>query len=102
MNCEVWAINLPPAHSDKTATNRFSAILTATEWATLQFIVRKTAFGIFSKAQTIRMSLLLSVFRVTDRAPPITGLLQVAANTDPALYDVLGRRFFATITAHPF
>ena len=49
-----------------------------------------------------RLELTVGVNNLTDRAPAITGLLQVAANTDPALYDVLGRRFFVTVTARPF
>ena len=33
-----------------------------------------------------------------DNDPPIVGTQQVAANTDPSLYDVLGRRFFVSGT----
>ena len=36
---------------------------------------------------------------LTNRARAITRLLQVAANTDPALYDVLSRRFYVSVTA---
>jgi iron complex outermembrane recepter protein len=34
--------------------------------------------------------------------PSLVGSQQVQANTDPSLYDVLGRRFFASVTARLF
>ena len=49
-----------------------------------------------------RFDLTFGINNLADRRPPTTGLLQVAANTDPALYDVLGRRFFVTMTARLF
>ncbi len=41
--------------------------------------------------------LVLGVSNLLDARPAVTGALQVQANTDPSLYDVLGRRFFATL-----
>jgi len=41
--------------------------------------------------------LTLGVNNLTDRRPAITGSNQVQANTDPSLYDVLGRRFFVSL-----
>ncbi|MEO7240003.1 MAG: TonB-dependent receptor [Sphingomicrobium sp.] len=49
-----------------------------------------------------RYDITFGINNLTDRQPAVTGLLQVEANTDPALYDVLGRRFFVTVTARPF
>lgn len=46
-----------------------------------------------------RFELSLGVNNLTDRKPAITGDNQVQANTDPSLYDVLGRRFFLAVTA---
>ncbi|QJE73168.1 TonB-dependent receptor [Aerophototrophica crusticola] len=39
------------------------------------------------------------VDNLLDRSPPTLGDAQVQANTDPSLYDVLGRRFFVGVTA---
>jgi iron complex outermembrane receptor protein len=44
-----------------------------------------------------RFTLTLGVTNLTDADAAITGFNQVQANTDPSLYDVLGRRFFATV-----
>lgn len=46
---------------------------------------------------TDRFSLTVGVNNFTDAQPAITGFNQVQANTDPSLYDVLGRRFFAAL-----
>lgn len=46
-----------------------------------------------------RFDLTFGVNNVTDAKPAITGNLQIQANTDPSLYDVLGRRFFASLRA---
>jgi outer membrane receptor protein involved in Fe transport len=43
-----------------------------------------------------RFLLTLGVNNLTDRLPAVTGN-GVQANTDPSLYDVLGRRFFAAL-----
>jgi iron complex outermembrane recepter protein len=60
----------------------------------------------FDVAATVRVGarydLTFGVNNLTDRQPPITGLLATAANTDPGLYDVLGRRFFVTLTGRIF
>ena len=45
-----------------------------------------------------RFELTLGVNNLTDRKPAITGTRQVQANTDPSLYDVLGRRFFVALS----
>ena len=39
---------------------------------------------------------------LTDVKPAITGTNQVAANTEPSLFDVLGRRFFVALSAKVF
>jgi iron complex outermembrane recepter protein len=39
------------------------------------------------------------VNNLTDAKPAITGGAQVQANTDPSLYDVIGRRFFISVRA---
>jgi hypothetical protein len=36
---------------------------------------------------------------LTNKLPSLVGDQQVQDNTDPSLYDVLGRRLFATLTA---
>lgn len=41
--------------------------------------------------------LTIGVNNLTGRKPAITGSNQVQANTDPSLYDVLGRRYFAAL-----
>lgn len=46
-----------------------------------------------------KFQLTVGVNNLTNRKPSIVGGQQVQANTDPSLYDVLGRRFFATISA---
>lgn len=46
-----------------------------------------------------RFQFTLGVNNLLDTEPSLVGLQQVQANTDPSLYDVLGRRFFATIRA---
>lgn len=46
-----------------------------------------------------RFDLSLGVNNVFDTKPSLVGSQQVQANTDPSLYDVLGRRFFATARA---
>jgi outer membrane receptor protein involved in Fe transport len=43
---------------------------------------------------TENFTLFAGVDNVMDTDPPISGVQQVAANTDPSLYDALGRRFF--------
>ncbi len=43
--------------------------------------------------------LTLGVNNLTDAKPSLTGFGQIQANTDPSLYDVLGRRFFVSIRA---
>ena len=46
-----------------------------------------------------RFRLTFGVNNLTDAKPAITGDVQSQANTDPSLYDVLGRRFFVTVAA---
>jgi outer membrane receptor protein involved in Fe transport len=46
-----------------------------------------------------RFGLTLGVNNLFDTKPSLVGNQQVQANTDPSLYDVLGRRFFATVRA---
>lgn len=46
-----------------------------------------------------RFDLTFGVNNLTDAKPAITGNLQSQANTDPSLYDVLGRRFFVSLRA---
>lgn len=46
-----------------------------------------------------RFKLTLGVNNLTDAKPSLVGSSQVQANTDPSLYDVLGRRFFVSIAA---
>jgi outer membrane receptor protein involved in Fe transport len=46
-----------------------------------------------------RFALTVGVNNLTDAKAALTGNLQVQANTDPSLYDVLGRRFFVTLAA---
>lgn len=41
----------------------------------------------------------LGVNNLTNRKPAITGANQIQANTDPSLYDMLGRRFFLALSA---
>ena len=57
---------------------------------------------VLSASPSDRFKLSFGVNNLTNRAPPVTGLLQVQANTDPSHYDVLGRRFFITATARIF
>jgi outer membrane receptor protein involved in Fe transport len=40
----------------------------------------------------------LGVANLFDEKPPVTGFLQVQANTDPSLYEVLGRRWFLSLS----
>ena len=49
-----------------------------------------------------RFDLTFGVNNLTDRKPAITGEQQVQANTDPSLYDVLGRRYFVALTLREF
>ena len=49
-----------------------------------------------------RFDLTFGVNNLTDVKPAITGTNQVAANTEPSLYDVLGRRFFVALSAKVF
>ena len=46
-----------------------------------------------------RFRLTFGVNNLTNKLPSLVGDQQVQDNTDPSLYDVLGRRFFATLTA---
>lgn len=46
-----------------------------------------------------RYRLTLGVNNVFDTQPSLVGFAQVQANTDPSLYDVLGRRFFVSLSA---
>ncbi|MEJ7777907.1 MAG: TonB-dependent receptor [Sphingomicrobium sp.] len=46
-----------------------------------------------------RYGLTLGVNNLTNRKPSLLGSQQIQANTDPSLYDVLGRRFFVSINA---
>jgi outer membrane receptor protein involved in Fe transport len=46
-----------------------------------------------------RFELTLGVNNLTDAKPSLVGFGQVQANTDPSLYDMLGRRYFASISA---
>ena len=46
-----------------------------------------------------RFALTLGVNNLFDTKPSLVGSQQVQANTDPSLYDVLGRRYFATVSA---
>jgi iron complex outermembrane receptor protein len=57
---------------------------------------------VLSATPSDRFKLTFGVNNLTNRKPPVTGLLQVQANTDPTHYDVLGRRFFITATARIF
>jgi outer membrane receptor protein involved in Fe transport len=43
--------------------------------------------------------LTFGVNNLTDAKPALTGFNQVQANTDPSLYDVLGRRYFVSLQA---
>jgi outer membrane receptor protein involved in Fe transport len=45
-----------------------------------------------------RFTLTVGVNNLTDQEPSLVGFSQTQANTDPSLYDVLGRRFFASLT----
>ena len=49
-----------------------------------------------------RFQLTLGVNNLTDVGPALTGSGQVQANTEPSLYDVLGRRFFVSLSARLF
>jgi len=49
-----------------------------------------------------RFNLTLGANNLTDAKPSLVGSQQVQANTDPSLYDVLGRRFFVTLAARLF
>ena len=46
-----------------------------------------------------RYELTLGVNNLTNAKPSLVGNQQVQANTDPSLYDVLGRRFFVAVKA---
>ena len=46
-----------------------------------------------------KFQLTLGVNNLTDAKPSLVGFGQVQANTDPSLYDMLGRRFFASLSA---
>ncbi|GAA4712183.1 TonB-dependent receptor [Sphingomonas lutea] len=43
--------------------------------------------------------LTFGVNNLTNRKPSLLGTNQIQANTDPSLYDVIGRRFFVTLAA---
>ena len=49
-----------------------------------------------------RYKLTFGINNLLDSKPPILGDQQVQANTDPSLYDVLGRRFFIAVNAKLF
>lgn len=49
-----------------------------------------------------RFALTLGINNLLDTEPSLVGGGQVQANTDPSLYDVLGRRYFATVRARIF
>lgn len=49
-----------------------------------------------------RFELTFGINNLLDSKPPILGDQQVQANTDPSLYDVLGRRFFVAVNAKLF
>ena len=46
-----------------------------------------------------RFHLTFGVNNLTNKLPSLVGNQQVQDNTDPSLYDVLGRRFFVTLAA---
>ncbi|QNN68118.1 TonB-dependent receptor [Sphingomonas lutea] len=46
-----------------------------------------------------RFDFTLGVNNLTKRRPSLLGADQIQANTQPSLYDVLGRRFFVTLSA---
>jgi len=50
----------------------------------------------FRFARTSRLT--LGVSNLLGAGPPVTGTLQVQANTDPSLYDTLGRRWFVALS----
>ena len=54
----------------------------------------------FSVAE--QATLTFGVNNLTDAKPAITGSNQVQANTDPSLYDVIGRRFFINLVFEAF
>jgi outer membrane receptor protein involved in Fe transport len=47
-----------------------------------------------------RFAMTLGVNNLANTRPALVGDQQIQANTDPSLYDVLGRRFFASLRAH--
>ena len=49
-----------------------------------------------------RFVLTIGVNNLFDTQPSLVGFGQIQANTDPSLYDVLGRRYFATVRAKIF
>ena len=49
-----------------------------------------------------RLKLTVGVNNLLNTKPSLVGSQQVQANTDPSLYDVLGRRFFASVNARLF
>jgi iron complex outermembrane receptor protein len=52
----------------------------------------------FSASVSRHFDFTIGVNNLTGRSPAVTGNNQVQANTDPSLYDVLGRRFFVAVT----
>lgn len=59
-------------------------------------------FDLATTLRAGRFEVTAGINNLTNQRPPITGLLATAANTDPALYDVLGRRIFITLGARLF
>lgn len=49
-----------------------------------------------------RFELTMGVNNLTGRPPALAGTNQIQANTDPSLYDVLGRRFFLALSLRLF
>ena len=49
-----------------------------------------------------RFQFIAGVNNLFDTKPSLVGSQQVQANADPSLYDTLGRRFFATVSAKLF
>lgn len=49
-----------------------------------------------------KFGLTFGVNNLFDTQPSLVGFSQAQANTDPSLYDVLGRRYFATVRAKVF
>jgi outer membrane receptor protein involved in Fe transport len=49
-----------------------------------------------------RFQLTVGVNNLFDTKPSLVGSQQVQANTDPSLYDLLGRRYFVAVNARLF